>query len=342
MTSPAGYGPASLQAAYALTSASSTNGGTQIVAIVDAYDDPGAESDLALYRSTFALVPCTTANGCFLKVNQAGLTSPLPGVDPTGGWEGEESLDLDMVSAICPNCKILLLEANSNFLTALYTAENAAAACGANVISNSWDGDEYSGETFDETNFNHPGVMITVSSGDNGYDGSGSGYPASSQHVTAVGGTTLIDVAGSWSETVWAGSGSRCSLYIPQPSWQAALGTSYTSLCSKRIDNDVAAIADPNHGVAVYDSFGGSGPASCSNWCVYGGTSASAPIIGALYGLAGNGASLTDGSYPYGHGGALSDIVSGSNGACGNYLCAAGAGYDGPSGLGTPSGIGAF
>jgi hypothetical protein len=339
---PAGYSPADLQAAYNLTSASSTDGVTQTVAIIDAYDDPDAESDLGTYRATFALTPCTSASGCFLKLNESGSTSPLPSTDPTGGWEGEESLDIEMVSAICPNCKILLLEANSNSTSDLYTAENSAVTCGANVVSNSWEADEYSGETFDEVNFNHPGVMITVASGDDGYDGSGTGYPASSQYVTAVGGTTLINSSGSWSESVWPGTGSRCSLYIAQPSWQTALGTNYTNVCSNRIDNDVAAIADPNYGVAVYDSFGGSGPASCGGWCVYGGTSVASPIIGSVYALAGNGASLTDGSYSYSHLGALTDIVSGSNGTCGNYLCTAEPGYDGPTGNGTPNGIGAF
>lgn len=338
---PFGYGPSDLQSAYHLTSASSADGGAQIVAIVDAYDDPRAESDLGTYRSTFALSPCTTANGCFLKVNESGMTLPLPGTDSTGGWEGEESLDIDMASAICPNCKILLVEASSNFLSDFYTAEDTAVTCGAKAVSNSWDGDEYSGEQFDEPNFNHPGVMITVSSGDNGYDGSNSGYPAASQYVTAVGGTTLTDNAGSFSETVWPGTGSRCSLYIAQPSWQTALGSSYTNDCTNRIDNDVAAVADPNTGVAVYDSFGG--PSGCGGWCVYGGTSAASPVIASVYALAGNEASLTYGSSSYSHTSSLFDITSGSNGTCsGTYLCTAGTGYDGPTGNGTPNGLGAF
>jgi subtilase family serine protease len=335
---PVGYGPTDLQTAYHLTSASSADGGSQIVAIVDAYDDPSAEADLATYRSTFGLAACTSSNGCFMKVNETGMTSPLPSTDASGGWEGEESLDLDMVSAICPNCKILLVEASSNFLSDFYTAEDTAVTCHANVISNSWDGDEYVGEASDEVNFNHPGVMITVSSGDNGYDGSNSGYPAASQYVTAVGGTSLADNAGSFSETVWTGTGSRCSQYITQPSWQAALGSSYTSVCSNRIDNDVAAVADPNTGVAVYDSFGGGGP-----WLEYGGTSVSAPIIGGIYALAGNEATATYGSYSYSHLSSLFDIKSGSNGSCSaSYLCTAGTGYDGPTGNGTPNGIGAF
>jgi subtilase family serine protease len=337
---PSGYSPANLQSAYSLTGPSGSNGTGQTVAIVDAYDDPHAESDLAFYRSTFALSACTTANGCFVKVNEAGATSPLPATDPSGGWEGEESLDLDMVSAICPNCNIVLVEANSNNSNDLYSAEDTAAAtCGANVISNSWVGGEYSSETLDETHFNHPGVMITVSAGDNGYGPANTGYPAVSQYVTSVGGTSLHVNSGIWSQTVWSGTGSLCSQYIAQPSWQASLGISYTGVCGKRIANDVAAIADPNTGVAVYDTFGG----SCSAWCVFGGTSASAPIVGAVYALAGNESTITYASYAYSHTGSLTDITSGSNGSCGGtFLCTAGAGYDGPTGNGTPLGIGAF
>lgn len=342
---PAGYGPANLQSAYGLTAISATNGGTQIVAIVDAYDDTKAESDLAVYRSTFGLPPCTTANGCFMKVNQSGFTSPLPGTDATGGWEGEESLDVDMVSAVCPLCHILLIETNNNNFNNLYAAEDVAAGlCASTVISDSWSGGEYSSETADETHFNHPGVMIMVASGDHGYNDPNSGFPGSSRYVTAVGGTHLTQSGSTWTETVWTGSGSYCSVYVPQPAWQTALGSSYTSLCGNRIDNDVAAVADPNTGVAVYDTFGGSGGCPVGfPWCVFGGTSASAPIIGAVYALAGNGASLTYGSYPYTHTASLTDITTGTNGTCGGtYLCKAKAGFDAPTGNGSPLGIGAF
>lgn len=340
---PAGYAPADLQSVYKLAAFSSTNGGNQIVAIVDAYDDPSAEADLGIYRSTFALSPCTTANGCFLKVNQYGASLPLPPVDATGGWEGEESVDLDMVSAVCPNCEILLVEANSSFNTDFYNAEDTAAtACGANVISNSWGGAEYSSEVLDEVHFNRPGVMMTFSAGDHGFNASDSGYPSASQYVTSVGGTNLVKNAGVWQESAWTGTGSVCSLYIPQPAWQTALGIAYTNICSRRIDNDVAAVADPNTGVAIYDSFGGS--AGCPAWCVAGGTSVSAPIVAAVYALAGNGGTLTSGSYGYSHLTSLLDITSGSNGSClgSNYLCTATAGYDGPTGNGSPNGIGAF
>ncbi len=341
---PSGYSPANLQAAYNLASASSADGGNQTVVIVDAYDDPMAEADLGVYRSTFGLSACTTANGCFLKVNEFGNPSPLPGTDVTGNWEAEESLDLDMVSAVCPNCEIVLMETVDPGFNNLYGAEDTAATtCGASVISNSWGGGEYPSEASDEVNFNHPGVMIAFAAGDFGYDPSNSGYPSGSRYVTSVGGTTLNHVGPNWTQSAWTGTGSICSAYIAQPAWQTALGSAYTSICGTRIGNDVSAVADPNTGVAVYDTFGGS--QGCGTWCVFGGTSASTPIIGAVYALAGNGASLTYGSYPYTHvGGNLTDVTTGSNGACpGNtYVCNAAIGFDGPTGLGTPFGIGAF
>lgn len=324
---PTGYGPADLQSAYGL---SATGGAGQTIAIVDAFDDANAEKDLAVYRSTYGLPPCTTANGCFRKVNQTGGTKYPRG---DGGWGQEISLDLDMASAICPNCKILLVEASSNSFANLAAAVDEAAALGATAISNSYGGREYSGEVTDESHFNHPGVAITVSSGDGGY---GVEFPAASRYVTAVGGTTLRKDATTrgWSETVWGGAGSGCSAYIMKPSWQTDTG------CARRTVADVSAVADPGTGVSVYDTFrqaGGGG------WLVFGGTSVSAPIIAGVYALAGNASSLNYGSYSYSNLGSLNDIVSGSNGSCGSsYLCTAKAGYDGPTGNGTPSGLGAF
>jgi len=326
---PSGYGPADLQSAYNLPS--STAGSGQTVAIVDAYDDPNAESDLGVYRSQYGLAPCTTANGCFRKVNQSGGTKPPKA---NGGWAQEISLDLDMVSAICPNCHILLVEASSSSLTNLGTAVNTAANMRANVISNSYGGSESSSDPSYDTNYyNHPGVAITVSSGDSGY---GVQYPAASQYVTAVGGTTLTraSTARGWSETVWSGAGSGCSAYDTKPTWQKDSG------CVKRTVADVAAVADPNTGVAVYDSYSYQG---ASGWLVFGGTSVAAPVIGSVYALAGNAAAVTYGSYPYTHTGSLNDVTSGSNGSCGgSYLCTGGPGYDGPTGLGTPNSTGAF
>jgi subtilase family serine protease len=320
---PAGYSPAQLRAAYNLTA--SDSGAT--VAIVDAFDDPNAEKDLGIYRAQFGLPACTTASGCFKKVNQNGVLGSYP--RSNSGWAEEISLDLDMVSAICPGCHILLVEASSNSFANLAKAvDTAAATPGVVAISNSYGGGEYSNEVNDQSHYNHPGIAITVSSGDNGY---GVGFPAASQYVTAVGGTTLKADGSTrgWSETAWSGAGSGCSAYVAKPSWQLDTG------CANRTVADVSAVADPNTGVAVYDSF------RVSGWLVFGGTSVSAPIVASIYALAGS--SVTYGSDPYSHSGSLNDVPSGSNGNCGgSYLCTAGTGYDGPTGLGTPNGTGAF
>jgi subtilase family serine protease len=323
---PSGLSPSNLQSAYKL----STSGGSgQTVAIVDAYDDPTAEADLGVYRSQYGLPPCTTANGCFKKVDQKGGTS-YPRTN--GGWAQEISLDLDMVSAICPNCKIVLVEASSATFANLGAAENTAATL-ANVISNSYGGSDASDATYGSY-YNHPGKAITVSSGDSGY---GVEYPASSHYVTAVGGTSLKTASNTrgWTETVWSGAGSGCSAYNTALSGQSSVGTG----CSRRAVADVSAVADPNTGVAVYDSTAYQG---MSGWMVFGGTSVAAPIIAGVYGLAGNAASI-DNNYPYSHSGSLFDVTSGSNGSCStSQWCNARTGWDGPTGLGTPNGTGAF
>lgn len=351
---PSGYGPSDLRAAYNLPSTTAGSGFT--VAIVDAYNDPNAESDLATYRSQYGIPACTTANGCFRKVNQTGGTS-YP--SSNSGWSQEISLDLDMVSALCPNCHILLVEASSASMTDLGTAVNEAAALGANAISNSYGGSESSSDTsYDTSYFNHPGVAITVSSGDSGY---GVEYPAASQYVTAVGGTSLhrdSTTTRGWSETVWGssssganGAGSGCSAYDPALSWQQAV-SGIAAVCAKRAVADVAAVADPATGVAVYDSYcpwislflGGCG----TGWMVFGGTSVASPIIASVYALAGNTSSISNGSYPYSHTASLFDVTSGTNSsgstscttASGNVLCNGAAGWDGPTGLGTPNGTG--
>jgi len=340
-----GLRPADLVSAYKL---SGTNGAGRTVAIVDAFDDPKAETDLAAYRSAYGLPACTTANGCFKKVNQNGQASPLPTVDY--GWAEEESLDLDMVSAICPTCHILLVEAGAADLPSLSTAEDTAAATpGVVAISNSWGGSEDSTTTAADPHFNHPGVAITASSGDSGF---GVSWPASSQYVTAVGGTSLKTATNTrgWTETAWSGAGSGCSTNEPKPAWQHDTG------CANRTVADVSAVADPNTGVAVYDTANSCGGGTfcdlllafglaqgADGWVQVGGTSASSPIIASVYALAGNTGSTTYGSYPYSHTASLFDVTSGSNGTCSpTYLCTAGAGYDGPTGLGTPNGTGAF
>ena len=340
-----GLKPSDLISAYKL---SGTSGAGRTVAIVDAFDDPNAASDLAAYRSAYGLPACTAAGGCFQKVNGNGAASPLPAADY--GWAEEESLDLDMVSAICPDCHILLVEAAGADTTSLTTAEDTAAANPAVVsISNSWGAAEDSSTLASDSHFNHPGKAITASSGDGGY---GVLWPAASQYVTAVGGTSLSTASNArgWTETAWSGAGSGCSTQEPKPSWQQDTG------CAHRTVADVSAVADPNTGVAVYDTANScGGGAFCDlllslglatgadGWVQVGGTSASSPIIASVYALAGNTASVQYGHQPYTNPGALFDVTSGSNGTCTpTYLCTAGPGYDGPTGLGTPNGTGAF
>jgi subtilase family serine protease len=305
-----GYGPSQLQSAYALPS--STAGSGQTVAIVDAYDYPSAASDLAAYRSAAGLPACGT--GCFSKVNQNGQASPLPAAAGSTGWDVEESLDIDMVSAICPLCHLILVEASSATTQNLGTAVNSAVSLGAKFVSNSYGGSESSSDpSYDTSYYNHPGVAVTASAGDSGY---GVEYPAASRYVTAVGGTSLSTASNArgWSETVWNGSGSGCSADDAKPSWQTDTG------CSDRTNNDVSAVADPNTGVAIYNTY------SQGGWLEVGGTSASSPIIASTFALAGSPAAGTyPSSYPYQHTSSLFDVTSGSNGSCSPaYLCTGG------------------
>jgi subtilase family serine protease len=322
--SPSGLNPPDIRSAYALGTSSS---GGRTVAIVDAFDDPTAEADLAVYRSQFGLPACTTANGCFRKVNQTGGTR-LP--RKNAGWATEISLDVDMVSAACPDCKILLVEATSNSFANLGAAVNYAATQGVAAISNS-----YSGSDSAQTSaYNHQGIAITASTGDSGY---GVGSPASFDSVVAVGGTSLVRAAGTargWTESAWSGAGSGCSTLNAKPAWQ----TSATQ-CSGKAIADVSAVADPATGVSVYDTTPFQGQ---SGWLVFGGTSASAPIIGAVYALSGN-TSGYPASFTWAHSAALNDVTTGSNGTCPTAVwCHAGPGWDGPTGLGTPNGTSAF
>lgn len=334
-TTISGYGPANLQAAYNLPS--STAGSGQTVAIVDAYSDPSAASDLSTYRSHFGLPACSygaSATSCLRIVNQNGGTS-LP--RSNGGWAQEESLDLDMVSAVCPNCHIILVEASSSALTNLGAAVNEAAKLGATEISNSYGGSESSSDTkYDTTYYDHPGIAVTASTGDSGY---GVEYPAASPYVTAAGGTTLNDSNGTYSETAWSGAGSGCSAYDPQPSWQSSV-SNISSVCGNRAVADVSADANPNTGVAVYDSTRYQG---LSGWLVFGGTSVASPVIASTYALAGGEpAGYSGAAYAYANASHLHDVTSGSTGSCGTDLCNAGTGWDGPTGLGSPNGTGAF
>lgn len=336
---PSGWGASDLQSAYNLPG---DGGAGRTIAIVDAYDAPTAEGDLAVYRAQYGLPACTTANGCFRKVDQRGGRN-YPGAN--SDWAGEISLDVDMVSAAAPGAHILLVEADSAGFEDMAAAVDQAVALGAQYVSNSY-GSGYSstpgsGEDPSETteldaHYNHPGVAMVASSGDSAY---GVSYPAASQYVTAVGGTALkkdTSTARGWSESVWhnsaGGPGSGCSAYEPKPAFQGDTG------CDMRSVADVSAVADPMTGVAVYQTYGGGG------WAVYGGTSASSPIIAGVYAGAGSPAAGSyPNSYPYLNPSALNDVTNGSNGSCSpSYLCTAGAGYDGPTGLGTPNGLAAF
>jgi len=311
---PAGYGPADLQSAYGLQSGS--EGTRQTVAVVVAYDDPTAEADLAVYRSEYGLPPCTTANGCFQKVDLA--SSPAS----SAGWTTTASADLDVVSAVCPQCHIMLVEAVGDEIPELGAAVDVAVSDGAKFIDNSYFVPESAAEVgsagYDQY-YDHPGVAIIASAGDSG---SGVSYPAASPYVTAVGGTVLTadsGVARGWTETAWPGTGSGCSAYEPQPSWQAGLDTG----CTGRMDNDVSAVAASAASqtpVAYYDS---------GNWGETGGTAVSASVITGVYALAGTPAAGSyPASYPYSHPDLLNAVTSGS-----------GTGYNGPAGEGTPESV---
>lgn len=306
--------------------------GSGTVAIVDAYDDPHAEHDLAVYRKRFQLPPCTTANGCFRKVNQDGRPSPLPAGDPD--WAVEISLDLDAVSAACPGCHILLVEGSVPSTASLGRAENTAVRLGADVVSNSYGTDEFAGMgKVARRYYMHPGVPIVASSGDYGF--TTAQFPAVMRFVIGVGGTSL-DRSKSprgWTERVWWGAGSGCSAYLPKPAWQP--GTH----CLMRSVSDISAVADPDSGFLLYDTYGLGDQAGYHR---VGGTSLSAPLIAGMIVRAGN-APHVGGRYISQHRHALHDVRRGSNGFCGNdYLCTAKPGYDAPTGFGTPRGLGAL
>jgi len=366
-TTPAGYSPQSLRSAYNMASVPGFQA-TPVIAIVDAYDYPNAASDLAVYRAEYslpALPPCPStgpgASLCFEKVNQTGSTT-YPSAD-TSGWSQEAALDLDMASAMCPGCTLILVEANSTNDSDLGTAANTAAVTlRANVVSNSYGGGE-SGTSGYAGYYQHAGVAITASAGDSGY---GVQFPASSPYVTAVGGTSLTAASNAhgWTETVWDDSygatGSGCSAVYAQQSWQSTVLTSKEkSGCRRRVVADVAAVADPATGVAIYGPTdpNSKGKPNPSGWMVFGGTSVAAPLVAGIYAVnfGVTGQVPTYGSNPYayaGDGGALNDVTSGTDGkrrsSCGSstsdtyYLCDAIPGYDGPTGLGTPNGYTAF
>ena len=345
--------PKHIQQAYDLPS--TTHGSGQIVGIVDAYSDPTAVADVTAYRSHFSLPACTTGSGCLKIVNEKGLTSPTP--PPDTGWAGEISLDLDMVSAVCPLCHIVLVEAQSNSFADLGASVLTAHKLGATQISNSYGGGENGASNPD---YNIPGAVVTASAGDSSWY-NGPQNPCSYSTVVCVGGTALYSYNNTrgWFETVWGdignsnlfGTGSGCSQVVPKPTWQTAVAS-----CAggKRAETDVSAIADPfNPGVLVYQNYG----AGAAGLYIYGGTSVASPIIASTFALAGNAKTTLNAKNLWYYGSksstALNDITVGANGApgfvnaVGQYctpvlICYAMPGYDGPTGNGTPWGIGAF
>ncbi|UKD55486.1 S8 family serine peptidase [Amycolatopsis sp. FU40] len=322
-----GYSPADLRSAYRLPD---TGGAAETIAIVDAGDAPTAEADLAVYRQTYGLPPCTTANGCFRKVNQNGDATPLP--PRQGDWPVETALDLDMASAACSQCKILLVEGDDASFEALGASVDTAVKLGATIVSNSYGAPESHWSAEFAAHYQHPGVAIVASSGDGGFDAPSA--PAVYASVIAVGGTSLskADNERGWTESVWTGASSGCSAWVAKPSWQKDPN------CPGRTVADVAAVADPATGPAVYET------TVLSGWRVVGGTSASAPLIAGVIALAGHHDRYPDASRLYS--GQLNDVVSGNNvgfeDCGGDYLCTGVPGYDGPTGNGTPDGLAAF
>jgi subtilase family serine protease len=320
-----GYGPADIADAYRLHG---DLGAGSTVAIVDAFDDPNVEADLGAYRRAWGLPACTTANGCFRKVNQRGGSTP-PSPDP--GWGVEISLDVQAVSAACPSCHILLVEARVPSLGSIGRAVNTAVRLGADVVSNSYGADEFTGVLgFGARYYDHPGIAQVAASGDFGFGTAQ--FPAVWTSVIAAGGTHLHRAAdGSWTERAWWGAGSGCSAWVRKPAWQD------DRHCRMQTVADVSAVADPNTGLAVYDTFG---LGRDNGWIVVGGTSLSSPLIAGMIGRAGNAADLDSPHYLYRHRAGLQDVVGGSNGYCGgDYLCTGTAGYDAPTGLGSPRGV---
>lgn len=316
-----GLTPADLRAAYGLPK---KGGKGMTIGIVVARDYPKAEKDLAVYRKTFKLGACSTANQCFRKVNQRG-GQKLPRADE--GWATEAALDVQSVSAVCPGCHILLVEADYPEADALSEAVATAVRLGADVVSNSYGIQEFPGMfALEKKYLRHRGVPILAASGDYGY--TKPAFPAALSSVWAIGGTTLTHTKKQgWQETAWKHGGSGCSRYVAEPKGRD------TPDCGKRTTSDIAMVADAYEKFAVYDTFG---LGVDNGWIGLIGTSLSSPVVAAMIGLAGNPRRVADPAYAYNHKKAYTDITAGSNGYCENSLCTAGPGYDAPTGLGSP------
>jgi subtilase family serine protease len=326
---PTGIFPGKIKVAYGFNKIARYGSG-QVIAIVDAYDDPNAEADLGTFSTEFKLPACTTANGCFKKIKAAGTPAD------TSGWTNEIAIDTQWAHAIAPGAKIILVEAKSNGNADLYAAVDLAVANGATVVSMSWSGGELANETTADSHFETTGVTFVASSGDSGH---GVGYPAASPFVVAVGGTTLtISSTGTWTnETAWSGSSGGESAYETEPSYQATAQTS-----GKRGIPDVAYDGNPSSGVPAYSSYS-CGGACYTGWNQWGGTSIGAPQWAALFAIVNSGRVAAGKKtlnqpqillYPDAEAD-YHDITSGNNGGCGAQ-CNAGPGYDFVTGLGSP------
>jgi subtilase family serine protease len=334
---PAGLAPTDLQQAYSLTALPGATT-SPIIAIVDAYGYPTAAADLAHYRAAFRLPPCgagTGAKQCLRVVNERGRTASLPRAN--AGWGEEQATDLDAASATCPSCRLLLVEADSSSLPDLAAAADEAAKMGANVVSASFGAPDYADAHAYDAAFQHAGVRVVASSGDDGF---GVSYPASLPHVVAAGGTSLMraDVTRGFVERAWTGAGSGCATLVRKPAWQHDAG------CRHRTVADISADADPDTGIAVFDSASTSGH---GGWLTVGGTSVAAPLIAGIEAgaqvLWGRPAAWNVEPPPWRNAASVRDVRGGSNGVCApSYLCASGIGYDGPTGLGTPIGYAAM
>lgn len=330
-----GYAPTGLMEAYSFLKIEVEKKGLgQTIALVDAYDDPTAEADLATFSTNFGLPACTTANGCF-KLVYAGGTQPLA---DTSGWSNEIAIDTQWAHAMAPEAAIMLVEAQSNSMRDLIAGVDAAVQNGATVVSMSWISSEIPDESQVDTHFNVTGVTFVAASGDSGH---GVGYPSASPFVVAVGGTTLtVNANGSWaSETAWSGSGGGASAFESEPSYQMSVQTT-----GRRGVPDVAYDGDPNTGVSSYNS--NACGACLTGWEQWGGTSIGTPQWAALFAIANakrvktGKATLTQPQivlYAAGEA-AYHEITSGSNGTCGSE-CTAGPGYDFVTGLGSPIGL---
>jgi subtilase family serine protease len=326
---PFPFGPSVIQQIYRFDQVANQGAG-QVIALIDAYDDPNAESDLGVFNTLWNLPACTTANGCFTKIYATGTAPP-----EDSGWALEISLDTQWAHAMAPLAKILLVEAASDADTDLFHASDVAVQMGATVVSMSFTGPEFTNEVFEDLHFVTPGVTFVAASGDGGNFG-GVGYPAASPFVVGVGGTTLVlNATGGYGyETAWDDSAGGVSAVEREPSYQTGVQTT-----GGRGVPDVAYDADPATGVAVYDSVPMGGQAG---WYQVGGTSMGTPQWSALFAIA-NSLRVAAGKQvlsklPFGlyrKSSDYHDILLGTNGECG-AICDATSGYDFVTGMGTP------